>query len=333
MRFELTRTSNDKGRVTPIRYTRGLHDLGNSCFAYLQPDGSWGWSNAGLIVGDGASLLVDTLFDLPLTRQMLDSMRDQTRTAPICTLVNTHANGDHCWGNQLVSGAEIVASRACRDEMGALPPAAMAALVHADGLGRAGEYFRQCFGAFDFEGIELTPPTRVFEGRLELSVGGKRVELIEVGPAHTRGDVLAYVPEDRVVFTGDILFIGGTPIMWEGPVANWIAACDRILALECESIVPGHGPVTDAGGVLGVRDYLVYVRDETRKRYDAGLSPEDAAHDIALDGFSAWGEHERIAVNVDSLYREFRGDHGSADALKLFGLMAELAGSTGESKQ
>ena len=313
--------------MKPIRYTRGLHDLGNSCFAYLQPDGSWGWSNAGLIVGDGASLLVDTLFDLRLTRRMLDSMRDETRKAPICTLVNTHANGDHCWGNQLVTGAEIVASRACRDEMGALPPAAMAGLLQAEGLGRAGEYFKECFGDFEFEGIELTPPTRVFDGRLELTVGGRRVELIEVGPAHTRGDVLAYVPDDHVVFTGDILFIGGTPIMWEGPVANWIAACDCILALECESIVPGHGPVTDAAGVRGVRDYLVYVRDEARKRYDAGMPPEDAARDIALGAFSAWDERERIAVNVDSLYREFRGDHAPADALKLFGLMAELADS------
>jgi len=316
--------------VGPIRYTRGLHDLGNSCFAYLQPDGSWGWSNAGLIVGNGASLLVDTLFDLPLTRRMLDSMRDQTRTAPIRTLVNTHANGDHCWGNQLVTGAEIVASRACRDEMGALPPAAMAALLQADGLGRAGEYFRDCFGAFDFEGIELTPPTTVFDGRLELSVGGKRVELFEVGPAHTRGDVLAYVPDDGVIFTGDILFIDGTPIMWEGPVANWIAACDRILALECESIVPGHGPVTNAAGVTDVRDYLVYVRDEARKRYDTGMPPDEAARDIALGAFSAWDERERIAVNVDSLYREFRGDHAAPDALRLFGLMAELAETTEE---
>ena len=91
-------------------YRRGLHELGDGCHAYLQPDGSWGWSNAGLVVGDGASLLVDTLFDLPLTRTMLDEMVVHTRTAPIVTLVNTHANGDHCYGNELVGQAEIVAS-------------------------------------------------------------------------------------------------------------------------------------------------------------------------------------------------------------------------------
>src|SRR5262245_1746648 len=127
----------------PLPYTRGLHELGTGCYAYLQPDGSWGWSNAGLVVGDGTSLLVDTLFDLPLTRTMLEAMRGTTSRAPIRTVVNTHANGDHCWGNQLVRDAEIVSSRACRDEMGALPPAILATLVSTEGLGKAGEYFKR----------------------------------------------------------------------------------------------------------------------------------------------------------------------------------------------
>ena len=81
--------------------------------AYLQPDGSWGWSNAGLVVDGDASLLVDTLFDLRLTGEMLDAMRRATpAAAAIDVVVNTHANGDHCWGNQLVRDAEIVGSRA-----------------------------------------------------------------------------------------------------------------------------------------------------------------------------------------------------------------------------
>jgi glyoxylase-like metal-dependent hydrolase (beta-lactamase superfamily II) len=306
-------------------YTHGLHDLGGGCYAYLQPDGSWGWSNAGLVIGDGASLLIDTLFDLPLTRRMLEQMRDPTRNAPIRTVVNTHANGDHCWGNQLVREAEIVASRACRDEMGALQPSMLAALATAGGLGRAGEYLKACFGSFDFSGIELTPPTRVFDGSLSLDVGGRRVDLIEVGPAHTRGDVLAHVPDERIVFSGDILFIDGTPIVWEGPVRNWIAACDRILELDLQAIVPGHGPVTDAAGVRAVREYLVYLQSEARKRFDAGMPPVEAARDIALGAFSTWRDRERVAVNVDTLYREFRGDDVPADALKLFGVMAELA--------
>src|SRR5262247_1699162 len=109
------------------RYTKGLHDLGRGCWAWLQPDGGWGWSNAGLVCDGGESLLVDTLFDLRLTAEMLAAMRASVPAAArIGALVNTHANGDHCYGNQLVDGANIVASRASAAEMDEFPPEMMA---------------------------------------------------------------------------------------------------------------------------------------------------------------------------------------------------------------
>lgn len=105
------------------QYTRGLHDLGNGHYAWLLPDGSWGWSNAGLIEDGGETLLVDTLFDLAHTREMLEAMRGAVPAArAIGTLVNTHANGDHFFGNQLVEGARVVASRACAEDMALRPP-------------------------------------------------------------------------------------------------------------------------------------------------------------------------------------------------------------------
>ncbi len=310
-------------------YEKGLHDLGNSAYAWLAPDGSWGWSNAGLLVDSGESLLVDTLFDLKLTREMLDAMeRAEPRAASrIGTLVNTHANGDHCHGNQLVEGAEIIASKATAREMSELPPEALAGLMKSmEGDDSAtGRFFRHCFAAFDFEGIEHTPPTRTFEGALTIQVGNKRVELIEVGPAHTRGDVLIHVPENRTVFTGDILFIEGTPIMWVGPVSNWIDACRRIEAMDVETVVPGHGPITDRSGAAAVRGYLEYVRDEARQRYDAGMPAFAAAKDIPLGDYATWSDSERIAVNVDRLYLEFKGDDEAVrDVAALFAQMAEL---------
>jgi cyclase len=304
-----------------------LEDLGGGLFAYLQPDGSWGLSNAGLVCDGEASLLIDTLYDLPLTQRMLDRMIDATPAARnIDTLVNTHANGDHCYGNELVGGARIIASTASAEEMSEVTPSIMAALLKgADEMGQAGVFLRHAFGEFEFEGITLTPPTETFDGRLDLQVGDRAVELIEVGPAHTRGDVIIHVPEAHAVFTGDILFIDGTPIMWEGPVANWIDACEKIVALEPQIIVPGHGPLTDTEGVLKVRDYLIYVRDEARKRFDAGLSAREAALDIKLADYSAWLDSERIAVNVMTLYREFGDTSPPPGPLEMFELMAELA--------
>ncbi len=308
-------------------YTRGLHDLGDGCFAWLQPDGSWGWSNAGLVTADGESLLVDTLFDLRLTREMLDAMKTATPAAArIDVLVNTHANGDHCFGNELVSGAEILASRACAEEMAAVPPHLLASLVaNAGELGAGGAFLRRIFAPFEFGDITLTPPTQTFDGRLTRSIGGKRVELIEVGPAHTRGDVLVHLPAERVVFTGDILFVDGHPILWEGPIGNWIRACDEILAMRPDVIVPGHGPLTDAAGVRRLREYLVYIQGEARRCFDAGLSVRDACREISLADYDSWGDAERIAVNVHTLYREFSGERTPPNPVELFTLMAELA--------
>ena len=305
-----------------------LRELDSGAYAWLAKDGSWGWSNAGLIIDGDQSLLVDTLYDLSLTGDMLKAMRDvEPCTTSIGTLVNTHANGDHCHGNELVTGANIIASEASALEMGELPPEAMAALMAtAKDMGHVGEYFLHCFGQFSFDGITYTPPTKTFKGEMDLSVGNKPVQLIEVGPAHTRGDVLVYSPVDKSVFTGDILFIDCTPIVWEGPISNWIAACRRIEAMDVNHIVPGHGPITDRHGVARVREYLEFVEREARTRFDGGMSAADAARDIVLGEYADWGESERIAVNVDTAYREFEAQAQRTDIFELFRQMAELAG-------
>ena len=304
-----------------------LAEVADGCLAYLQGDGGWGWSNAGLIVGDGGSLLVDTLFDLKLTQRMLDALAQHTRTAPIGTVVNTHANGDHCYGNSLVGDVEIVASTATAEEMHHVPPSLLAAL-NAD-QGAAGDLFRSFFGEFDFDGIELRPPDRTFDGRLELEAGGRLVELIEVGPAHTAGDTLVVVPDAGVVYTGDILFIGGTPIVWAGPLSNWIKACDLMLGMHLETVVPGHGPITDKAGVTAVRDYLAFVEVEAGARHAAGMDAFEAARDIARaiganEQFASLGEFGRIAVNVEAVYRELDPTHSTPDVVEQFRRMAAI---------
>ncbi len=308
-------------------YKKGLLETGNGMYAWLQPDGGWGWSNAGLVVDGGESLLVDTLFDARLTRDMLASMADAAgvKADEIGNLVNTHANGDHTHGNGLCTNAEVIASAASAREMEVTTPEVMQGFINAaPSMGETGEYIQAIFGAFDFNDVAEKLPTKTFSGEMQLQVGGKNVNLTEVGPAHTRGDVLVHVPADRTVFTGDILFIEGTPIMWAGPVANWIRACDLIIEMDAEAIVPGHGPITDTKGVKKVQEYLNYINQEAQKRFDAGLSVRDAAHDISLGDYEAWGDAERIVVNVDTLYREFDATKEPTDIGELFSLMAEI---------
>jgi len=312
-----------------VSFEKGLFEVADRVHAYMQPDGNWGYSNAGLVVGDGMSTLVDTLFDLRLTADMLTSMAPRIDGNHISTVVNTHANGDHCYGNQLLSGdgVDIISSVPALREMQDVPPAVMASLMSADLPPVLRRFLDAAFGPFEFAGIELVPPTRTFSGELDLRVGGRCMTLMEVGPAHTGGDVIAWLPDDGVVFTGDILFIGGTPIMWAGPIGNWIHACERIESLRPSVVVPGHGPITDLAGVREVAEYLGFVRAGLVARHAAGMSADEASHDLDLEmngtRFSGWTDRERLVVTVHNAWRDLEPGYEVPAITDLFMKMAE----------
>jgi cyclase len=315
----------------PERYPAGLTAVAPGIHAWLQPNGAWGESNAGLIVGAGESLLVDTLWDLRLTRRMLHAMAPLAEDAPIRTLVNTHGDGDHWFGNELVAAQEIVATDAAvAHEMRAVTPGSMVSLRRLgaaldvagrspipyparDAVGSSGRFLRGMVGPYEHRGISLTRPTRTFSGRLELDVGGRTVELIEVGPAHTQGDLIVHVPDARVVFAADVAFVGSTPVMWAGPLERWLRALDTIEALEPEVVVPGHGPVTDVAGLVTLRAYWTYLDAAVWPRLTRGMKPTEVARQIVTSGdyfaqpFASWECPERAVINVHTLDRQRRG--------------------------
>jgi len=291
------------------QYDKGLHEVGDGLWAYLVPDGGWCLANAGLIVDGDQTLLVDTLIDLPMTSEMLETMRDAVPAAKrIEKLVNTHANADHTWGNQLVKEAEIIASKGCAEEFDHFLPETLLELMgRTNEMGVFGEFLEYCFNAFDFNGIELTHPTTVFEDHHAVMIGDKKVDLYNVGPAHTRGDVLVHIPDDNLMYAGDILFVGGHPVIWDGPVDNWRKACDKIIELDPDIVVPGHGPIAGKEEVLRFRAYLDELEYEVKKRFDAGMNEMEATKDIALANFEDWDDGQRVFANVAAMYREFRG--------------------------
>jgi glyoxylase-like metal-dependent hydrolase (beta-lactamase superfamily II) len=158
-----------------------------------------------------------------------------------------------------------------------------------------------------------------------VAVGDRKLELIEVGPAHTRGDTLVHAPRERVLFSGDILFSGAHPITWAGPVSNWIAACERILAMDPELIVPGHGPLAGADAVRELKAYFEYLYEQARRCRAEGMTALEAARAIALDRWADWGDPERLVVNIDNIYGELEGDQQPTNPLAAFEQMAALA--------
>jgi cyclase len=306
------------------RFEGGLSEVAPGIHAWLQPNGLLGESNAGLVIGDGTSLLVDTLWDPRLTRRMLAAIAQLNVQAPIKTLVNTHSDGDHWWGNQELAGVEIVATEAAAAVMRTQSPREMkrfGALARAlrlagslplpyprrDDIATIADYASEALEPFAFDGIRLVPPTRTFSGELDLDVGSRQVRLIEVGPAHTPGDLVVWVPDAKIAIAADILFIGVTPIMWTGPVEDWIAALELLLDLGAERFVPGHGPVCGTDEVQRLIDYWRWLDRTANRHLEAGRSVAETARELVLGdeivarGFADWLDPERALVSIRTI--------------------------------
>ncbi len=304
-----------------------LSQISTDVYACVQPDTGFGAANSGF-VNCGGGLVVDSLYDLPTTQRLIDLYATVT-PEPTRRLVNSHHNGDHCWGNQLFAGlgSEIIGHRLCAEWFGRDgSPDLFIALAEADTVPAAFEQLVADLRHYDFHGIEMTPPTTLIDDDTVLDLDGLAAHLLYVGPAHTPGDVVVHLPSEGVLFTGDILFHRCTPIGWEGTFANWIGALERLEALEPAVVVPGHGPLTDTDGLRGLREYLVYVLDEARSAFDAGLTTLDAARRIELGEYGLWTQPERLAFQLDRAYREFDGVAWDEriDVNRIFAEMAEL---------
>ena len=280
--------------------------VAEGAFACLVPDRGWGWSNCGLVAaGDG--LMVDTLMDVAKTRKALALFAEKVARPPE-RLVNTHHNIDHCWGNQLFRDKEILAHRECAERMAAdLSPAALQGMMASPDLPPGARWFVEDVAEFDFSEVEPTPPNHLLDGDAELDLGGTRALLRYVGPAHTAGDLIVHLPEEGVLYAGDVIFRQCTPIGWEGTFAGWISALETIAALEPAVIVPGHGPLCGVEGATELADYLRYVWAESQRFYEQGLEPLEAARRIELGPYAAWNQPERLVFNVARAYRELRG--------------------------
>ncbi|MFQ5626887.1 MAG: MBL fold metallo-hydrolase, partial [Methyloligellaceae bacterium] len=249
-------------------------------------------------------------------------------------------DGDHFWGNQLIGNVTSITSDAARTEMDLHKPRSMLAFgklgrvlkrLPVASAKRVGHWFDAMCLPYAFEEVKHSPAGETFSGTVWREIGGRKLQLIEVGPAHTSGDLMVYVPDARTLFAGDILFIGSTPVMWAGPVENWLNALDLILELDVETIVPGHGPITNKDGVRAVKSYWEYVRGAARECHKDRMSAKTAAHHIvSSDEFrampqSGWDSPERMMTNVYLLYRQFDGRNGHLSAPAKVNLMRKQA--------
>jgi cyclase len=332
--------------TAPSLDVAGPREIAPGIKAWITPDGGWGKSNAALVSGVGASLLVDTLWDVPHTERMLEAFRPALDQAPIRLVVNTHSDGEHWFGNQLLEDCPILATAAAARRMKHGGPREMSALLSVTRVFQTlgtlpvprrrefratAKYFRAMVDGYRFESVRATRPDSTFSGKIEREIGGRRVRMIEVGPAHTSGDLIVHLPDDQVVVAGDVVFHGVTPVLWDGSARNWIKACERILRLEPATVIPGHGPLAGPAAVDEMRKYWEFVRAAARRHFEKSRPAPKAALLIARSdefreqSFANWTGPERLLINVVAIYRRLMGKRHRLSVMERLSILRKTA--------
>jgi cyclase len=274
-----------------------VEEVAEDVFAYVQPDGSWYINNTGFVRGRRNVLSVDTCATERRTRDYLDDIARVAGEAPR-TLVNTHHHGDHTNGNCLFPWAAVIGHRRCREEI------VRAGILDPSGL----------FEPVEWGELAPAPPFVVFDQRLSVFIDDLEVSLQHLTrAAHTNNDVVAWLPEQRVLFSGDLVLNNCTPFVLMGSVAGALEALDCIAELSPEIIVPGHGAPCNLDAVIRCGEYLRSVQTHTEKAVAAGVSPLEAAYEFDLSPFAELLDPERLVGNLHRAYSELHGVRGGED--------------------
>ncbi|MFE9635225.1 MBL fold metallo-hydrolase [Streptomyces sp. NPDC006463] len=265
-------------------------EVAEGVHAYVQPDGGWCLNNAGILTDGARSVLIDTAATEARARAL---RRAALRLAPRAphAVVNTHFHGDHTYGNSVFPEALTIGHERTR------------AMVATAGLHMAGLWPDVCWGD-----IEITPPELTFQDRMTLHVGPVRAEIVHIGPAaHSIDDTVVWLPEQGVLFTGDLAMNGVTPFCVMGSVAGSLRALDRLRALGATTLVPGHGPVGGPEILDANEAYLRWVQGLAKEGVAAGASPIELARATDLGPYAGLLDAERLLPNLHRGYAEEQG--------------------------
>ncbi|NUP46673.1 MAG: MBL fold metallo-hydrolase [Catenulispora sp.] len=285
-------------------------EVADGVFAFVQPDGSWWINNTAFLVGKQGVISIDSCSTERRTREYLAAIRAVT-DRPIRALVNTHHHGDHTNGNSLLAPAAVIGHEAMRE-----------ALI-ATGLPNAA--YDAVWGEVPWGELELEPPFVTFPDRITLHVDEMRCEVVNAGTAaHTVSDSYAWLPEQGVLISGDLLFNGGTPFLLMGSVAGAVEVLEqRIKPLGARTIVPGHGAVCGPEVIDEVLAYLRHVQAVAKQGKDGGLTPLEAAREFGPGEFKDLLDSERLVGNLHRAYAELDGAAPGAE-IDLFAALIDM---------
>jgi len=296
--------------------------LADGVYAALHKPGGGAIANAGIVdLGDRA-LVFDT-FISPLAAKELRLAAEILTGNPVACVINSHYHNDHIRGNQVFLEAEILATQgtlellhtAGQEELewdtrqAPLKLAEVSAQYQAaqdDGT-RSGLKFRLDYLQVIIDslpGLEIRYPDRTFTELLTLAGPKRRVEVISYGPGHTRSDAFLWLPEERIAFLSDLLFVGCHPYLPDGDPHAWMQALDKIKTLRPRILVPGHGPVGRMKDLNHMARYIIAVSELAR----GPASGDEINHTSLPYPFKDWEYQPFFPANLEFMRRGISGE-------------------------
>jgi glyoxylase-like metal-dependent hydrolase (beta-lactamase superfamily II) len=218
--------------------------------------------NVGVLSTDRGALVVDTMTFRTQGTRILE-IAERLAGGPVQGIVNTHYHSDHTHGNPAFpAGTRVVATE------------------------RTLAYLKQVDADYWQDAAAGTLPNETFRNEHELQIGDKTVRLIHPGRGHTDGDLVALFVEDKVLHAGDLFFNGRYPnidLEAGGSVREWVATIDRVLQLDFDKVIPGHGPVTDRAGLVAFQTFMRQLADVGAQAVRNGWSLDETEREAALD--------------------------------------------------
>lgn len=279
-----------------LKWDSGMRELADGVFAFVQPNGAHGnagYSNAGLIVGPEHCVVIDTLGTNAMQDAFLAAIRHVT-DKPVGRVLLTHHHVDHILGTHRFRPACVICHRACRANIVKGGPDA--ALRWAA---------KRPHFAPDLQGIPVVVPDLTFDDRVYVHLGERELVFFHPGLAHTDGDAAAWLPAEKILFAGDLFFNRVCPAAFAGSLTGWIAVVRDLLAMDVDTYVPGHGPVSGKADFAAMLRYLETIERSAREGFEAGAPAEDVARDMDLGDFRQWADtEERLLEDVRRAYLE-----------------------------
>jgi len=250
--------------------------------------------NSAFVITDDGVVVIDPGGSLQVGRMIIKEIRKQT-SKPITHVFNTHHHADHWMGNQAF--AELDSK-----------PIIMGHPIMRDSANEIGEQWIQIISNLTKgknTGTKVSLPTKLLRGDEVLNIGGVTFSLYHPQHAHTKGDLAIYIPEEKTLIAGDILFYLRTPGFQDASPLGNKKALEYLETLDLEKVIPGHGPVTDKSGIRYMIDYVSLLHSQVKHHFEKGLEDYEMKNKIDVQDYKSMsGFKERFGINVNRMYLE-----------------------------